>query len=176
MTPRPEIAALLHERRFTRYLRLSRDVPRVKGRCAWCGGPGRRGLKYCSEACVDEANIRASGTVVQSMVFRRDQGVCAACGIDCHYIKTTAARLCLYPFGGRAWGVFNPWNNRGQWGSWATTSHQYWQADHIIPVAEGGGVCGLDNYRTLCLRCHKLDTAELAGRLADERKGQGRLL
>lgn len=42
--------------------------------------------------------------------------------------------------------------------------HSLWQADHIKPVVEGGGGCGLDNYRTLCLRCHKGATAELAHR------------
>jgi hypothetical protein len=25
----------------------------------------------------------------------------------------------------------------------------FWQADHIVPVAEGGGECDLSNYRTL---------------------------
>jgi 5-methylcytosine-specific restriction protein A len=50
-----------------------------------------------------------------------------------------------------------------------------WEADHIIPVVEGGGCCGLDNYRTLCPPCHKLDTAELAARLAQRRReAQGR--
>jgi hypothetical protein len=45
--------------------------------------------------------------------------------------------------------------------------HSLWQADHIRPVVEGGGGCGLDNYRTLCLRCHKRATAALATRRAD---------
>jgi 5-methylcytosine-specific restriction endonuclease McrA len=30
-----------------------------------------------------------------------------------------------------------------------------WQADHIVPVSKGGGLCDLSNYRTLCLPCHK---------------------
>ena len=30
-----------------------------------------------------------------------------------------------------------------------------WDADHIIPVKDGGGMCGLDNLRTLCISCHK---------------------
>lgn len=30
-----------------------------------------------------------------------------------------------------------------------------WEADHIIPVFKGGGACGLNNYQTLCLNCHK---------------------
>lgn len=33
------------------------------------------------------------------------------------------------------------------------------QADHIHPVSEGGGGCGLDNLRTLCVPCHKAVTA-----------------
>ena len=28
------------------------------------------------------------------------------------------------------------------------------QVHHIIPVAEGGGACGLDNYELLCIQCH----------------------
>lgn len=36
--------------------------------------------------------------------------------------------------------------------------------DHIVPVCEGGGCCGLDNLRTLCLFCHKKETAKLAKR------------
>lgn len=50
-----------------------------------------------------------------------------------------------------------------------------WEADHIVPVVEGGGACGLDNYRTLCTPCHKSETAALAARLAEARSPQGRL-
>ena len=47
-----------------------------------------------------------------------------------------------------------------------------WEADHIKPVVEGGGQCGLDNYRTLCLRCHKGATAKLATKRAKARKSE----
>ena len=40
-----------------------------------------------------------------------------------------------------------------------------WDADHILPVAEGGGECDLENLRTLCLRCHRAATRELRERL-----------
>jgi 5-methylcytosine-specific restriction endonuclease McrA len=40
-----------------------------------------------------------------------------------------------------------------------------WDADHILPVAEGGGECDLENLRTLCLPCHREVTAELRRRL-----------
>ena len=49
---------------------------------------------------------------------------------------------------------------------------QWWDADHIVSVVEGGGECGLDNYRTLCLPCHRKVTRELHARLADARKKQ----
>jgi 5-methylcytosine-specific restriction endonuclease McrA len=29
-----------------------------------------------------------------------------------------------------------------------------WDADHILPVYLGGGGCELDNFQTLCKRCH----------------------
>jgi hypothetical protein len=40
-----------------------------------------------------------------------------------------------------------------------------WDADHIVPVAEGGGQCNLSNMRTLCLLCHSEATAALRERL-----------
>lgn len=30
-----------------------------------------------------------------------------------------------------------------------------WEADHIVPVHKGGGGCGLENFQTLCVDCHK---------------------
>lgn len=30
-----------------------------------------------------------------------------------------------------------------------------WQADHILPVRDGGGCCGLENIQTLCRYCHE---------------------
>jgi 5-methylcytosine-specific restriction endonuclease McrA len=54
-------------------------------------------------------------------------------------------------------------------------SRSLWEADHIVPVCEGGGECGLDNYQTLCVPCHREETRKLARKRADERKGQLRL-
>ncbi|KAK3280698.1 hypothetical protein CYMTET_11479 [Cymbomonas tetramitiformis] len=41
----------------------------------------------------------------------------------------------------------------------------FWQADHEVAVAEGGGSCGLDNLRTLCTACHAGQTSSLRTRL-----------
>jgi hypothetical protein len=47
-----------------------------------------------------------------------------------------------------------------------------WEADHIVPVVEGGGECGIENYRTLCIACHRAETAKLAARRAVKRRGE----
>ncbi len=49
-----------------------------------------------------------------------------------------------------------------------------WHADHIVMVAEGGGECGMDNARTLCVLCHASVTAEQArGRRGHKRRLRG---
>ena len=54
--------------------------------------------------------------------------------------------------------------------------HSLWQMDHIKPVVEGGGSCvTLDNLQSLCLRCHKQVTAELATRRARAKRPQQNL-
>lgn len=45
-----------------------------------------------------------------------------------------------------------------------------WAADHINEVADGYGLCGLENYQTLCDPCHKAKTKESQGRRAAERR------
>jgi 5-methylcytosine-specific restriction endonuclease McrA len=38
----------------------------------------------------------------------------------------------------------------------------FWEADHIVPVAEGGGESSLDNFQTLCTPCHAKKTRQQA--------------
>eukprot|EP00802_Teleaulax_amphioxeia_P027269 Tamp_28565.p2 GENE.Tamp_28565~~Tamp_28565.p2 ORF type:complete len:161 (+),score=10.69 Tamp_28565:208-690(+) len=45
-----------------------------------------------------------------------------------------------------------------------------WHADHIQPVFDGGGLCGVDNIRTLCVCCHALITREQSRLRADRRR------
>jgi 5-methylcytosine-specific restriction protein A len=45
-----------------------------------------------------------------------------------------------------------------------------WEADHIIPVADGGDFFDLGNIRTMCIRCHReVTTAQNRARAADRR-------
>ena len=67
----------------------------------------------------------------------------------------------------------NPLPDQGFGGS---LCRRIWQADHIIPVAEGGGLCGLENMRTLCVVCHADASRALAGRGAKRRRDAGAAL
>jgi 5-methylcytosine-specific restriction enzyme A len=112
--------------------------------CFNCRGPLPKGRAYnCSSKCSEEWSYKTSPGIMRQAVWNRDKGVCANCGFD---TKLSAEY-------NRARG----------------TGH-LWQADHIKPVIEGGGECTLENLRTLCTACHKKATAELHGRLADQRK------
>lgn len=107
--------------------------------CRRCGTEVPKGRKtFCSNECVHEWKLRTDPGYLREMVFRRDDGICQGCGVDA--LATTRFR--------RARG----------------TGH-LWQADHIIPVAEGGGECAMENLRTLCTACHKAATAALRRRL-----------
>lgn len=44
-----------------------------------------------------------------------------------------------------------------------------WHADHILPVWQGGGCCGLENLRTLCETCHERHTRETMPPLTEAR-------
>lgn len=51
--------------------------------CRWCEEevrPPRR--TFCSPECVHEARIRSDPGYLRGLVFERDKGICAACGVD----------------------------------------------------------------------------------------------
>lgn len=139
-----------------------------------CGLPAVR--TWASRSCQRQARdaffmARGYGKQIRAAVFSRDKGICADCGMDtekermkCHLgnpyglLPSIRLHLCAkysaagYPGPDRSW----------------------WQADHILPLIEGGGH-GLDNLRTLCCVCHKPHTARLAARLGPRRANPPRL-
>src|SRR5712691_2510074 len=124
--------------------------------CRWCGleVPPRR-FTFCSDWCVHEWRLRTDPGYLRAQVFERDQGICAACSLDTDAEWRRIKRL---PRARRA-GLLR------DWGLKSLRRSSLWDADHIAPVAEGGGECDLSNLRTLCLRCHRKVTAELRQRL-----------
>jgi hypothetical protein len=125
--------------------------------CRWCNleVPSGR-FTFCSEWCVHEWRLRTDSGYLRERVQERDNGVCALCGVD-----TLAAYLDLK----RARGT-HKLKLLERWGLSRVSRKTLWDADHIVPVAEGGGECDLNNLRTLCLICHRGQTRELRKRLA----------
>ena len=134
--------------------------------CRWCEKEvsGRR-LCWCSQKCIDEYDIAAGGAIARGKVGRRDQGICAMCKIDTRALAKKAAQIGMWV--SKHVPGQNSWNGEKAFlrGLGFTRDH-LWEMDHILPVSEGGGECGLDNLRTLCIPCHNLVTAQLRGRLA----------
>ena len=118
--------------------------------CRWCNLEVPLGRHtFCSEWCVGEWKLRSSPSYLREKVFERDRGVCAICRMNCLAEYRRIKRL----RGAAKAKVILEWNLRGR--------RSLWDADHIVPVVEGGGECDLSNMRTLCLKCHKLQSAEL---------------
>jgi 5-methylcytosine-specific restriction enzyme A len=130
--------------------------PNGRPLCRWCNleVPPRR-FTFCSDFCVHEWKLRTDPGYLREQVFARDKGICAMCRID-----TRAALLELK----RARRVHRL-KILKKWGLKRLSRRTLWDADHILPVAEGGGECDLDNLRTLCLVCHAQVTYELRQRL-----------
>ncbi len=130
--------------------------------CRWCELEilAKRRRTFCSAFCVHQWRLRTDPGYLRDQVFARDRGRCAACGADTLAIfaalkrargKARLAGLSLY-------GLASIQARRS-----------LWDADHILPVAEGGGQCDLSNLRTLCLPCHREATANLHRRLRQSR-------
>jgi 5-methylcytosine-specific restriction enzyme A len=123
-----------------------------RGLCRWCSLEVPKGrLTFCSDWCVHEWKLRTNPGYLRDQVFKRDRGICAICRVNC---QSEILRLKKKPADRRekSWAV---------WGLRPYQRRSLWDADHIVPVVEGGGECDLNNIRTLCLRCHKTVTAEL---------------
>lgn len=123
---------------------------------------GRR--SFCSDECVNTWRLKTDPAHVRRMVFARDRGICKLCGLNTEQLLSAYYRIVNDRQAARdflkAYGI--P----------AHRTSSFWDADHILPVIEGGGECDLDNYRTLCIPCHKKVTAELRARMAERNRPQ----
>ena len=138
--------------------------PNGRGLCRWCElevPPGR--YTFCSAYCVHEWKLRTQPGYLREQVFLRDRGICAACGVD----TMAALRQLRRSRGANRAGLLEKWKPGRRRRS------SLWDADHIVPVVEGGGECDLENLRTLCLCCHREATAALRERRRAYRTGAG---
>ncbi len=126
--------------------------------CRWCDLEiiAKRRRTFCSDYCVHQWRLRTDPGYLRDHVFARDRGICAAWRADtiAIYAALRRARGLARAAGLSLYGMKS-----------ITSRRSLWDADHIRPVAEGGGQCDLDNLRTLCLPCHREATAQLRLRL-----------
>ena len=125
--------------------------PNGHGLCRYCAEetePPRR--TFCSDECVHEWKLRTNPGYVRKRLLERDRGICADCGLNVpqlyyslrhleHHVRERRRKELSFPAFGRSW----------------------WEGAHILAVSAGGGECGLANYKTLCVPCHKKDTVRL---------------
>ncbi|MBI1874222.1 MAG: HNH endonuclease [Acidobacteria bacterium] len=110
--------------------------------CRWCRTPVTPPRRtFCGDACVHEWRIRSDISYARRLIWKRDRGVCQRCLVDL-----------LKAF--RNWKRSKPrTRSRQVWREWRSAEPR-WEVDHIVPVADGGGECGLSNLRLLCRACH----------------------
>ena len=139
--------------------------PNGRGLCRECSVEvpvGRR--TFCSDTCVGKWRIKTDPAFVRMAVLARDGGKCAVCGfetIKAQRVFSAASRwLSRVTLSSHAldW-LLEHWRIKSRWRSW-------WDADHIVSVVEGGGECGLEGYRTLCVGCHREVTSALRKRIS----------
>jgi 5-methylcytosine-specific restriction enzyme A len=139
--------------------------PNGRALCRNCGTEVPRGRRsFCGDPCVEAWVVKTNPTRMRRVVFRRDHGVCAVCGFDTTQLSSEFQRL-------------KTWHEQRDW--YAANGipkgrREFWDADHVVPVVEGGGECGIENIRTLCLPCHRAETAKLMARRAERRRAERR--
>lgn len=153
--------------------KLSRG-PNGRALCRRCCQEVPQGRRtFCSDLCVHDHKLRTNPGYVREKVFERDRGVCAVCKLD---TVITEQQLALaintaWRIGPDVWAAAKV-EFRLKLGADLGSRRRggFWDADHVVPVVQDGGGCGLDNYRTLCIPCHKQVTSSLRKQLAAERK------
>jgi len=149
--------------------------PNGRGLCRMCGEEVPKGRRtFCGKDCVHQYKLRNSPHYASVQLRKKHKEVCAICQLD-----TTAEKRKFYDEWYKAktreekQKIEDKWEKAG----WAPVHGKWYQVDHIISVAEGGGPqdypLGADymmNLRILCSPCHKKETRELHKRLKGARK------
>ena len=146
-----------HARTIADAVQLGERVEPAKGSCRWCAGPVAKPRRtFCSGEAAKFLRRWIPGTA-------RRVCVVVVVGTGCVHefmIRSQPgyARKCVEARDHGVCAICGKVNGE-------------WQADHTIPVIEGGGQVGLSGLRTLCTAHHQAETAKLATRRARARKG-----
>lgn len=131
--------------------------------CRVCGKaiPEKSVAGFCSEGCIESFRIQTDTEYARKKVFERDRGVCKLCGLDTEAVmseKTAAHMAC--GVGPRDAQTRALKEILAVWGYPNLRRRVLWDMDHIVAVALGGTNV-MDNLRTLCMPCHKMQTKNL---------------
>jgi 5-methylcytosine-specific restriction protein A len=146
------------------------------GQCRYCGATLRHRRNWCGSACVHNWRMRSDPGYARRAVLARDRGVCCACGLDTvalmSFLRQPLGTLDEYRRVATIAWLLGYWRSRGSVVCEVVHLRQspLWQADHIVPVVDGGSDLGLANLRTLCTPCHRAETAALRRALAFRRR------
>ena len=156
---------------------VRRRVKKPRGPCrCGCGRMPPKGRRtFFGDDCVHRWKIRTDPGYVRGQLYQRDHGICGSCGLDTDLVRQSVDELAREQ---NRWRYNNlPGYGPGQLGRKWLTEHKllsgksFWEAHHVVAVAEGGGLCDLDGYVTCCVWCHRRETAALQKRLKNKRKG-----
>lgn len=132
---------------------LALHLPRVRGKCQWCGLPTDEKthcgfLRFWHKSCEEEFRIIVFPATARSRVERRDKRLCA----DCHEVAGHNAR-------GEA--------------DWQVDHHTpLWKVAHMEPL-QRLEYFKLHNLVTRCTNCHEIKSAKEAAERAHGRKVRG---
>lgn len=135
---------------------------------------------FCGGRCWATYKQRTSPGALRHQLAKEEAGVCQECGLDAKLLTSLLkasppeSRLELLiekhpPF------ALPRHLTRARRLAEQAREGAAWHADHIVPVFGGGGECGLDNLRTLCVLCHADTTARQAAERAELRRKASRL-
>lgn len=144
--------------------------PNGRPLCRFCQAEVPRGRRtFCGDACVDRWKVQTDPRHVRAKLWERDRGVCRRCRLDTDLLRLQLDGLRRQ--GKPGIGDRRPISEVVAAGRrYREILARYrvdgltslWQADHIVPVEFGGGLCGLDGFQSLCIFCHREKTADQA--------------
>ena len=131
------------------------------------------GHPFCSEGCLRRYRVLSAPGAAREAIFALERGVCQLCKLDTHaLLQALRAEPSVHERARMLEAVGTFGERRVAAVAMNPRAGDLWQADHIVPVSEGGGEADLENYRTLCDPCHAAETAALRARLKAKKRAR----
>lgn len=135
--------------------------------CRWCHedtGSKRRTFCPKPKPCLHEHLMRSDPTYARKKVYARDKGICASCSLDTKELRERCLKVLRGPDSAAKRRAeinailesedFPKISEKRRLSSLLLSKGWFVQADHILAVKDGGGLCGLEGYQSLCRVCH----------------------